>query len=230
MLARQLKAQGFALILLARGEENLSKLATELEASYHCLDVTDSEAVKRLFSSFSEKDSLYGLVNLVGNIILKPAHSTSDDEWFRTINLNLSSSFFLIREFVKLVENDASIVLMSSAAASYGLMNHEAIAAAKGGVEALVRTAAASYAYKGIRFNAVAAGLVDTPLSAHICSNQTLRKVSESMHALNRIGTPEDIASAVAWLISPAQSWITGSIIKVDGGLSSVKPRTVAKL
>jgi NAD(P)-dependent dehydrogenase (short-subunit alcohol dehydrogenase family) len=118
-----------------------------------------------------------------------------------------------------------SIVLLASAAAEVGLVNHEAIAAAKAGVIGLGRAAAATYARQGIRVNVVAPGLVDTPLSASILSNELARQASVDMHPLGRIGTAEDVASAIDWLLSREASWVTGQVLGVDGGLASVRGR-----
>jgi NAD(P)-dependent dehydrogenase (short-subunit alcohol dehydrogenase family) len=118
-----------------------------------------------------------------------------------------------------------SVVLVSSSAAHVGLANHEAIAAAKGGVEALVRAAAATYAPRGIRVNAVAPGLVRTPLSARITENPAGEKASVAMHALGRLGEPADVAAAIQWLLGPDSGWVTGQVQRVDGGLATVRPR-----
>ena len=114
---------------------------------------------------------------------------------------------------------------MSSCAAGVGLANHEAIAAAKGGVEALVRSAAATYAGAGIRFNAVAPGLVATPMARKITENEGALKASVAMHPLGRIGRPEEVASAIAFLLGPQSAWTTGQVLGVDGGLARVKGR-----
>jgi NAD(P)-dependent dehydrogenase (short-subunit alcohol dehydrogenase family) len=116
-----------------------------------------------------------------------------------------------------------SLVFLSTAAAVHGLPNHEAIAAAKGGVDALVRSAAATYGKAGIRVNAIAPGLVDTPLTERITGNEAARSASEAMHALGRIGTPSDIAASIEWLLSDGASWVTGQSIGVDGGLGQVR-------
>jgi NAD(P)-dependent dehydrogenase (short-subunit alcohol dehydrogenase family) len=118
-----------------------------------------------------------------------------------------------------------AIVLVSSAAARVGLPNHEAIAAAKAAVIGLTLSAAATYASYGVRVNCVAPGLVRTPATARITSNEASLRMSEQMHALGRIGEPEDVASAIAWLLAPGAGWVTGQVIGVDGGLSSVRSR-----
>jgi NAD(P)-dependent dehydrogenase (short-subunit alcohol dehydrogenase family) len=142
------------------------------------------------------------------------------------MRLNLGTAFHLVRSGAKhLRARGGSLVLMSSAAASTGLPNHEAIAAAKAGVEGLARAAASSYAAAGIRVNAVAPGLVRTGLSERITSNPVTAKASEAMHPLGRLGEPEEVARVVDWLLGPESSWVTGQVIGVDGGLARVRPR-----
>jgi len=121
-----------------------------------------------------------------------------------------------------------SIVLMSSCAATTGLVNHEAIAAAKAAVEGLTRSAAATYAANNLRINAVAPGLVDTPMSKRITSNETALKASTAMHPLGRIGQPDEVAATIEWLLNGDADWITGQVIGVDGGLARVRPRASA--
>ena len=118
-----------------------------------------------------------------------------------------------------------SVVLMSTVATRVGLANHEAIAAAKSGINGLVISAAATYANRNLRVNAVAPGLVRTPLSVKITGNELALKASTAMHPLGRIGDPADVAAAVAWLLDPATNWVTGQIIGVDGGLSTVRAK-----
>ena len=117
-------------------------------------------------------------------------------------------------------------MLVSSVAARIGLANHEAIAAAKAGIIGLTLAAAASYAERGIRVNCVAPGLVRTPLTARLTATEAALKVSAAMHPLGRIGEPGDVAAAIAWLLDPQQSWITGQVLGIDGGLATIQART----
>lgn len=143
-----------------------------------------------------------------------------------TLTTNLKSAFAVIRaSAIAMAQQGGSIVLLSTAAARIGLANHEAISAAKAGIEGLALAAAASYAAKGIRVNCVAPGMTRTPLTAKLVQYEMMAKASAGMHALGRIGEPEEIASAIAWLLDPEQSWVTGQVIGVDGGLSRIRSR-----
>ncbi len=145
---------------------------------------------------------------------------------------NLTSAFYALRAFVRTVPRgaSASAVLFSSAATHIGLVNHEAIAAAKGGVDGLVTAAAASYASRGIRVNAVAPGLVRSRLTARLVENEATLRASEAMHPLGRVGEAADIAGLVAFLLSPAAAWMTGQHIAADGGLSGIKLPPVTRM
>ena len=225
--ARLLAKQGANLLLSGRSPEPLNAVAAETGGLVHPLDATSTTevaaAVDRAATEFGTVD---GVVNCVGSLLLKPAHITTDDEWDATVATNLRSAFAAVRAGVKAMRPvGGSIVLVSSAAAQIGLANHEAIAAAKGGVAGLTLSAAASYASSGIRVNAVAPGLVRTGLTERLTANDKAEEASLSMHALGRLGEPEDVASAIVFLLDPSNSWITGQIIGIDGGLGSVRPR-----
>ena len=142
------------------------------------------------------------------------------------MSLNVRPAFGRTRAAGKHMKGTGgSGVLMSSCAASVGLPNHEAIAAAKAGVEGLVRAAAATYAGSGLRFNAVAPGLVATPMAMRITENESALKASVAMHPLVRIGQPEDVAPSIAFLLGEASAWTTGQVLGVDGGLARLKGR-----
>lgn len=125
-------------------------------------------------------------------------------------------------------QNGGSIVLISSAAARIGLANHEAIAASKAGIIGLTVSAAATYAGRGIRVNAVTPGLVKSEMTRKLWDTESAAAASKQMHALGRLGEPDDIAKAAAWLLDSENNWITGQTISVDGGLSAVVPRAKA--
>jgi len=227
-VARRLAADGATVVVAARGSDRLDALAADLGgAETHRVDATDIGAVDTLIKEIHTRHGrLDGIVNCVGSILLKAAHQTSEEDWRTTLAANLDSAFAVVRGGAKAMRKDGgSIVLMSSAAARVGMPSHEAIAAAKAGVIGLGRSAAATYASKGIRVNIVAPGLVDTPMAAGITGNPLMLKASEAMHPLGRIGRPEEVADVVTWLVSGESAWVTGQVIGVDGGLSSVRAK-----
>mgnify|MGYP002619711171 CR=1 FL=1 len=228
-LARQLAADGATLYLAGRNPEGLDAISEETGGTAVVCDATDFEAVGALMERIKgEAGKLDGVAHLAGSLLLKPAHLTSEEEYRQTIETNLTSAFAVVRSSVKVMGSGGSIVLMSTAAARTGIANHEAIAAAKAGVTGLALSAAATYGPRGIRVNVVAPGLVETPLTARLVSNEASRKASESMHALGRLGQPEEVASAISWLLHPAQGWVTGQILGVDGGLATLRTKARA--
>ncbi|MEY3020065.1 MAG: 3-oxoacyl-[acyl-carrier-protein] reductase FabG [Actinomycetota bacterium] len=225
---RSLDAAGATLALAGRDAERLAELAAGCRrASIHVVDARDIAAVGTLVDDVvATHGRLDAAASLVGSLLLKPAHLTSAEDWTEVLATNLTSAFALVRAAVPAMRGEGgAIVLTSTAAVRIGLANHEAIAAAKGGVEGLVRSAAATYGSRGIRVNAVAPGLVASGLTERLVADPTQAEASRRMHALDRLGTGEDVARAVAWLLDPAQSWVTGQVLGVDGGLGTVRTR-----
>ncbi len=226
-LARRISAAGGTVIPAARNAEKLAALSAELGEAGIVFDASSFESVEKAVQEAAGRyGRLDGVALCSGSLLLKPAHLTTEAEYRATMAANIDAAFAAVRAAAKVMMNTGgSIVLVSSAAARIGLSNHEAIAAAKGAILGLTLSAAASYAPRGIRVNCVAPGLTETPLTARITGNEASRKASEAMHALGRIGRPEEIASAMAWLLDPENSWVTGQVIGVDGGLARVRSR-----
>jgi NAD(P)-dependent dehydrogenase (short-subunit alcohol dehydrogenase family) len=223
-LARRLSRRRAKLRLVGRKEEPLRELAEEIDCAYHVGDATDPDRLGEIFEEAAEDAPITGVWNGAGSILLKPAHRTSLEDWRKTVALNLDTAFFTVQQAAKhMLDEGGAIVLMSSAAARIGLQNHEAIAAAKGGVIGLTRAAAASYASRRIRVNCVAPGLVDTPMAERIVGSEAGRKASEAMHAAGRIGSPDDVAPVIAWLLGTESTWATGQVFGIDGGLGAVR-------
>ena len=230
-LSRRLVARGVYTVLAGRNEAPLASLSEALgttQSEALTVDARDMDALSVALRGVVERTGrLDGIVNLAGSIMLKPAHLTQPDEFDAIVAQNLRTAFATVRAATPLMsrERGGSIVLVSSAAARIGLMNHDAIAAAKAGVIGLMLSSAASYAARGIRINAVAPGLVRTPLAQGITSNAAALKVSESMHALGRIAEPDEVASMIDWLLQPTQRFITGQTFGIDGGLGTLRAR-----
>ena len=222
-LTECLQGKGHSILLAQHkspiNKETLVKTLTHISS----VEATDFESVHNLFSYGIKKlGNIDGIINLAGSILLKPAHKTTNKEFDHTINQNLKSSFSVVRA-AGLLLNNASVVLMSSAAASIGFKNHEAIAAAKAGIEGLARSAAATYSNANLRFNVIAPSLIDTPLTTGITSSPLALKASEKMHPLGRIGTPLDLIKMIDLLLDKENNWITGNVFHIDGGITKVK-------
>ena len=223
-LVRRLRARGWTVVIAARDAGRLDEVALAHGAHAMATDVTEAAQVDALVATVVDRyGRLDGVAHCVGSILLKPLHLTSDQDWARTLQLNLTSAFLLARAAVGKYRGAMSIALVSSSAARVGLPNHEAIAAAKAGLEGLVRAMAATYASRGVRVNAVAPGLVRTPLAARITGSPAALETSRRLHPLGRIGEADDVAAVLEFLLDPAQTWMTGEIIGVDGGMARVR-------
>lgn len=227
-VAHQIVAGGGQVFLAGRTAGPLEQLATTLGCPWGTVEATDADAVDVCGDRAAEElGGLSGITNCVGSILLKPAHLTTSAEWQATMAANLTTAFTCVRTAGRLLKaTGGSVVLLSSAAARLGLANHEAVAAAKAGVIGLARSAAATYARAKIRFNVVAPGLVRTPLAAGILANELAEKASVAMHPAGRLGEPEDVARGICWLLDPQNTWVTGQVIGIDGGLADLKTRS----
>lgn len=167
---------------------------------------------------------LHGLAYCPGSINLKPFHRLTDQDFMDDYSLNVLGAIRIIRGLLPLLKNadQASIVLFSTVAVAQGMAFHASVAASKGALEGLTRSLAAELAPK-IRVNAIAPGLTNTPLASRILSSEEKVKASNERHPLKRIGEPDDLAKAAAFLISPDSSWITGQVLGVDGGMASIR-------
>jgi NAD(P)-dependent dehydrogenase (short-subunit alcohol dehydrogenase family) len=141
------------------------------------------------------------------------------------MRVNLDSAVFMLQAWITALKGEpGAAVLASSVVARIGVANHEAIAAAKGGVEALVRSAAATYAAQGLRVNAVAPGLTDTPMTANMLKLPAMRAGAARQYPLGGVQTAEQVADVMAWLLGDGAARVTGQVIAVDGGFTTIRP------
>lgn len=225
--ARKLKAAGNNIHLTSRNEQAVQLIATEINATYSVLDASNFDDTLATFEQAqNQMGSIDGVVCCAGSLLLKPAHLTTESQYHEVMKANLTTAFSVVHAAGKtMARTGGSVVLMASAAALVGLSNHEAIAAAKAGIIGLALAAAASYANNNLRFNVVAPGLVESKLTHALTQSDMGRKASAAMHPLGRLGTPDEVAAAIMFFLDPANSWVTGQVLSVDGGLSYIRPK-----
>ena len=226
-LARELRQEGWTVALVGRDLERL-RAVYGTEAPCIAADVSTPEGAR---AALEQCQALVGLptalAHCAGTTLLSPLHRTTPEMYRTCLTANLDSAFFTLGAFVEALRQareSGAAVLISSVVARIGVANHEAIAAAKAGVEGLARSAAATYAPSRIRINAVAPGIMDTPAVARIIGNEASRAGAARQYPLPGIGDPADLARLIAWLLSDKAGWITGQVWAMDGGFSSVRP------
>lgn len=167
---------------------------------------------------------LEGFVYFPGTITLKPFSKLTEKDFLRDYQVNFLGAASLLQKALPalLKAKHASVVLFSSVAAQTGLPYHASIAAAKGAVEGMTRSLAAELAPR-VRVNCIAPSLTDTPLAAPLVSSDDKREASANRHPLNRLGDPAEVALLVQLLISGGSGFMTGNVLRPDGGLSSLK-------
>ncbi len=167
---------------------------------------------------------LDGLVYLPGTVLLKPFHRTSEDDFLRDFQINCLGAVQVIQAALPAMKAapTASIILFSSVAVAQGMAFHASIAAAKGAVEGLAKSLAAEFAPK-IRVNVIAPSLTDTPLVESLLNSDAKRDAAAKRHPLQQIGRAEDVASLAVFLLSDASRFLTGQVLRPDGGLSSIR-------
>ncbi|MEL0100754.1 MAG: SDR family oxidoreductase [Euryarchaeota archaeon] len=225
IVAKNLLESGYCVTLLARDESRISDLE-QLGAKPIVGDSLDEDVLVQAISTASELGGgkISGVAHLVGSIAIRPPHAMKLDAFQDVISTNLTSAFLTLSMTGKsmLKSGGGRMVFTSSVAGSLGLVNHEAIAAAKGGIEAMVRSAAATYAKRGIRVNAVAPGLTDTRLASSILRSEQMREASAAKIPINRINEAEEIAQAITWLLTSSPDNYTGQVMHLDGGMSQL--------
>jgi len=225
VLARALASEGHALHLVGRDAARLGSLAAELGATQSVADVEDPACFQRVAAEAGPE--LAGLAYAVGTINLKPLARLSPADFERDFRLNAVGAALAVQAALpalKASEGMASVVLFSTVAVAQGFASHASVSMAKGAVEGLTIALAAELAPK-VRVNAVAPSLTRTPLARALTASDQMAAAIAQMHPLPRLGEPEDVAALAAFLLSQKSGWITGQVIGVDGGRSTLRPR-----
>lgn len=166
-------------------------------------------------------EQIDGLVYCPGSIQLKPLKMLTDKVIREDMEINFFGAINCIKAVSDRLQQNSSMLLFSTVAVQQGMPFHASIASAKGAIEGLTRSLAAEFAPK-VRVNAIAPSIVDTPLAKRLLNNDRKRELISDKHPLKRVGEVDDISELACFLLSPSASWITGQIIGVDGGKSSI--------
>ncbi len=214
-LAAQLKQEGHQVNATFRNTQPDGNTGIE----YRHLDVLDAQPDLSFVP-----ETLDGIAYCPGSINLKPFARIRPESFTEDFNLQVVGAIKTIQAVLPNLKksDNASIVLFSTVAVQSGFNFHTQVAASKGAIEGLTRALAAELA-PGIRVNCIAPSLTDTPLAGKLLNSEDKKEANAQRHPLKRIGTPSDIASMAAFLLTPASSWMTGQVLHVDGGMSSIK-------
>lgn len=222
-LARRLREAGWPVVITSRSAERLRVLATEIGAEPLVCDVLDEASIAEGCTKATPHSRLRGLVYAVGSVPLKPLSRTAAEDMMTAYRLNVVGAMLAIRDAASALKAAAGgIVLFSSIAASQGFPNHVAVGAAKSAIEGLTLSLAAELA-PSVRVNAIAPSLTLTPLTTELTQNPIVANGIAGLHPIPRLGTADEIAALAQFLLSPDAGWITGQIIGVDGGRSSLR-------
>ena len=223
-LAHHLHAQGLRVAAVSRDVDRL----TDVEAAVRiAADVTTPEGAALAIAACQEALGAPPtlLAHCVGSTLIAPLHRTRTEPYREVMRVNLDSAVFMLQAWIVALQGaSGAAVFASSVVARIGVANHEAIAAAKGGVEALVRSAAATYASQGLRINAVAPGMTDTPMTASMLKMPAMREGAARQYPLGGVQTAAQVADVMAWLLGDGSARLTGQVIAVDGGFTTVRP------
>ena len=222
----QLRASGHLVAAVGRDAESLASVAAD---AHIAADTTTPEGAAAAVAAC--KDLLGGapslLAHCVGSTLIAPLHRSTAVQIREVLRINLDSALYMLQAWIEALreaKQPGAAVLVSSVVARVGVANHEAIAAAKGGIEALARSAAATYAPLGLRVNVVAPGMTETPLTANMLRADAMREGAGKQYPLGGLQTASQVADTMVWLLSDQASRITGQVIAVDGGFTTVRP------
>ena len=217
------------ILLVGSSSDICCKLFEKYNAKYEFIRLSSNEEFSDVSGfnvldppTFPELDNLDGIVYFPGTIILKPFKRLDLDVFKSDYEINVLGLLNILKFYESRLSEAASLVFISTVAASLGMPFHSSISMCKASIEALSRTLSAEWAPK-IRVNCIAPSLVNTKLANRFFRNDKQIELMNERHPLKRTGNTDDISDAIEFLISPNSSWITGQVSNVDGGMSTLK-------
>lgn len=222
-LARRLRTRGQPVAITSRSAQRSQALATQIGATPLVCDVLDESSIATAIEAATSGGRLAGLVYAVGSIPLKPLSRTTAADMMMAFQVNVVGAMTAVRLATDALKAATGcVVLFSSVAARQGFPMHTSIGAAKGAVEGLTLSLAAELT-PSIRVNAIAPSLTATPLAAGLTMNPRLAEGIAALHPIPRLGTADEMAALAQFLLSADAAWMTGQIIGVDGGRSTLR-------
>jgi NAD(P)-dependent dehydrogenase (short-subunit alcohol dehydrogenase family) len=218
-IAEAFAGEGYAVTVADTNLAGAEAVASTINGHAAAVDVTDESAVEALFSAVAERGGpIDAVVNTAGMSTFGPITDHDVTEWRKVVDINLVGAMVVIKQAARQLRDGGSIVSLTSLNARQAGAGLSAYCSAKAGLSMLTQVAALELAARGIRVNAIAPGLVITPLTEGI---QMVPGVQEDYVAntpLGRPGTPQEIADAAVFLSSAKASWITGEVMDINGG------------
>ncbi len=204
-------------------KENQVFVASRTNEQLSSVDVTHIpfDVLNEDISEKSIPEKLDGFVYCPGSINLKPFKTMGVDTIQKDMEINFIALAKTVKSIINRMNEGSCMVFFSTVAVGTGMPFHTSVSAAKGAIEGFARALAAEYAPK-IRVNVIAPSLVDTPLSERLLNNEKKKEMMSERHPMKRVGNAGDIANMAVFLLSSDNSWITGQVIGVDGGMSSL--------
>lgn len=215
-LVKKLAAEGHQIQVVARAAGDVPNLPN--------IDFFEGDVLDENFELTDLPAKIDGVAYCPGSINLKPFRSLKPADFQKDFDINVLGAIKVLQGIQKQLKKsgNGSVVLFSTVAVQQGMAFHASVAAAKGALEGLTRALAAEWAPR-IRVNCIAPSLTDTSLAERLLSSPEKKEAAANRHPLKKVGTAEELAEVAAFLLSEKSGWITGQVIGVDGGMSSLK-------